>query len=241
MIFTAALSANAGLSLTIDGTRFWMDVLHDRKTGTFSTVTPELFARLMEAPAFDRPDFLLYTHRHPDHYSRELTEKALEAFPDAFVVAPLAEYSGPVAFTGIGHDWDFGELHFHFFKAPHEGKEYASVRNYGFLLECGGKLIFAPGDSAIGDPQLAEVLAGRHIDLAILNFPWITLLRGRKLICESLKPEQLLVCHLPFAEDDMNGYRALSARSLEKLAAALPELKDARLIMDPLQSETFTL
>ena len=71
------------------------------------------------------------------------------------------------------------------------------------------------------------------IDLAILDFPWLTLPWGRRFVQEHIRPKTLLVCHLPFSGDDLYGYRTAALKS-----APLLENVDVRLLQEPLQQET---
>ena len=53
--YSVSLSANAGVSLQMGPHRIWVDALHTRQAEGFSTVSPELWARIC----------LLYTSELP--------------------------------------------------------------------------------------------------------------------------------------------------------------------------------
>ena len=125
-----------------------------------------------------------------------------------------------------------GTLSLRFFRLPHDGAEFAHVPHYGLLISCGGFHILAPGDCEVASPQLAKALEGIPVDLALLDFPWVSLRRGQKFIQEVLRPRHLLVCHLPFAQDETNRYRTVSQRCAQRL-----DVPDVRLLMEPLQCE----
>ena len=91
------------------------------------------------------------------------------------------------------------------------------------------------GDCAVASPALAELIGGECVDLALLNFPWLTLPRGRAAISELIRPRHLLIGHLPFSEDDRWGYRLAARRAMDKL----PSVSDIRLLLEPLQKEVF--
>ena len=59
---------------------------------------------------------------------------------------------------------------------------------------------------------------GRHLRLALLNFPWITLRRGRDFLQEHLHADHIALYHLPFAEDDTEGFRAATDRAAQSLS-----------------------
>ena len=217
MEITLTLSANAGIALDIGGRRLWVDALHEGKQPGFSTLSPQLQQNMLACEAFFRPEFICYTPCHPDHYSARLTELARKLWPQAELLLPeerTVEKDG---------------LSVRFLKLPHEGEQYADVVHCGIIISCGGINILLSGDCAVAAPELAAALADIPIHVAILDFPWITLKKGRKFLAEHLSGAQIILCHLPFAEDDINGYR-LSAKN-----AAL-QLQNCKLLWDPLQS-----
>ena len=75
------LSANAGVAIHLGSMRLWSDAVHDRRVVGFSTVTPERWTVLQAHPDFASPDVIFFTHCHPDHYSRAMTEQAVARYP----------------------------------------------------------------------------------------------------------------------------------------------------------------
>ena len=86
------LSVNAGVALHLGAMRVWSDALHDRRVVGFSTVTPERWNILQAHPDFASPDLLFFTHCHPDHYSRALTEQVIARNPQVALVLPEQEF-----------------------------------------------------------------------------------------------------------------------------------------------------
>ena len=59
-----------------------------------------------------------------------------------------------------------------------------------------GFRVLVTGDCKLCAPELAEFLQeDGPVDLAILDFPWLTLPRGRRFVQEHIRPKALLVCH----------------------------------------------
>lgn len=228
------LSANAGIALDFGGLRIWIDVLHDEKVPGFSTVTPELWTAMRAHPAFAAPDLLFFTHCHPDHFSQKLSREALDLWPQAKIVLPEDRFPGQALLSGRRERVRLPELTLDFIRLTHEGPRYADKPHYGCILESRGFRILITGDCRLCAPELAEFLAeDGPIDLAILDFPWLTLPRGRRFVQEHIRPKTLLVCHLPFSGDDICGYRAAALKS-----APLLEGVDVRLLSEPFQQET---
>lgn len=227
------LSANAGVALSFGGLRIWVDALHDEKVPGFSTVTPALWAAMRAHPAFAAPDLLFFTHCHPDHFSRKLAREALDLWPQARIVLPEDRFPGQALLSGRRERVRLPGLTLDFIRLTHEGPRYADKPHYGCILESQGFRVLITGDCRLCAPELAEFLReDGPVDLAILDFPWLTLPRGRRFVQEHIRPRTLVVCHLPFLEDDIYGYRAAALKS-----APLLEGVDVRLLSEPLQQE----
>lgn len=220
------LSANAGVSIRIDKHRIWVDALHEEKQPGFSAVSAQLFQQILSSEAFAEPAYICVTHDHPDHYSEAMVAEARKCWPSAQLLLPANE----------GYRVNAGDLSLEFIRLPHEGAQYANVLHCGILIRYHGKTILIAGDCETASPVLAEAVGEEGIDLAILNFPWVTLSKGRSFLREVLKPKHILLCHLPFEEDDGNGFRSSARRNAQILAQM-----DVRLLSEPLQTETVNI
>lgn len=214
------LSANAGVSIQIGHHRIWVDALHEDKQAGFSAVSNKLFQKILSSDAFQAPEYICVTHCHPDHYSAAMVEEAQKLWPGAQLCLPKQ--------TKL----EDGDLTVEFLRLPHEGAQYAAVEHYGILIGFDGKHILIPGDCETASPALKEAVGESAVDLAILNFPWVTLSKGRTFLTQTLKPKHILLCHLPFAEDDVNGFRKSAQRNAQLLSQM-----DVRLLSEPLQTE----
>jgi L-ascorbate metabolism protein UlaG (beta-lactamase superfamily) len=214
------LSANAGVSIQIGHHLIWVDTLHEDKQAGFSAVSTELFQKILSSDAFAAPEYICVTHDHPDHYSHRLVSRAWELWP-----ATKLCIAKPIRIND-------GDLALEFIRLPHEGKQYAAVEHYGILISAYGKNILIAGDCETASPALKEAVGERTVDLAILNFPWVTLSKGRTFLTQTLKPKHILLCHLPFAQDDVNGFRKSAQRNAQLLSQM-----DVRLLSEPLQTE----
>ena len=204
----------------------WADALHDEKVPGFSTVTPSLWTAMRSHPAFAAPDLLFFTHCHPDHFSQWMAREALDLWPQAKIILPENRFPEQALLSGRRERVRLPNLTLDFIRLTHEGPRYADKPHYGCILESRGFRVLITGDCKLCAPELAEFLAeDGPVDLAILDFPWMTLPRGRRFVQE--------VCHLPFSGDDIYGYRAAALKS-----APLLEDVDVRLLLEPLQQET---
>ena len=230
---SVTLSANAGVAIAFGGRRIWVDALHTEKQSGFSAVAPVLQSKMLRCDAFQDPSYICTTHCHPDHHSHILMHAAKQLWPKAKLFLPEREFEDQVLVEGEVYTFSDDALTMEFLRLPHEGAQYAHVKHYGLLLQWEGKRILIAGDCATASPALEQALQGRQVDLAILDFPWVTLSKGREFVKTILKPEHLFVCHVPFAEDDICGYRP----AVQKSAQLLSNQMDIRVLWDPLQTE----
>lgn len=228
---TVTLSANAGVAIGIASKRIWVDALHRKKVPSFSTVSQELFAKLLDAPEFENPDAICYTHCHPDHFSREQTLQALEKWPQAKVFLPQQQLSQQLLVEGECPEFALGEVKLRFLRLPHEGAQYADTIHYGLLILSPQGNVLLPGDCAVGAPELLEAVAGIPLEAAILDFPWLTLSRGKTAL-EKLNAKQILLYHLPFPVDDENGFLDSAVKAANRWGQG-----GVKLLYKPLQTE----
>lgn len=209
------LSANAGLAIEIGGKRIWVDALHTRKQPGFSCVDEELQKKMLSHPAFQKPDIICYTHCHPDHYSRSLTEAACRIWPKAVLLVPVEDMK----------PFLMDNLRISFIRLPHEGQQYADTLHYGIFIRCGKENVLLTGDCAVG----CEGMKGMAPQICVVDFPWILLPKGRKVLLEEICPDKIVACHIPFARDDVNGYREAAAKAADLMG-------NVYLLQEPLQS-----
>lgn len=214
MSIYCALSANAGVSITIGDVRLWIDALHREKVPGFSTLSEVELSAIWENESFAYPDAIITTHCHPDHYSQALLQQAQRRWPKARVLLPEKHLEGQELICGDEMTIQIRSATIKFFRLPHESKEYVSVPHYGLIAENRGDSLLTVGDCAVASTALLPYVAGRHLRLALLNFPWLTLRRGRRFTEQYIDAEHILYNHLPFLEDDRNGYRAAAEQEI---------------------------
>lgn len=230
---TVTFSANAGGALALGPARIWYDAMHQQKVPGFSTISSNLMSALEQTRAFYDPDLILCSHCHPDHFSLPLLSAAHSLWPRAKILLPEPRLHDQILLEGSPR-LSLAGLDLRFARLPHAGTQYAHVANYGCILRSGDFRVLLTGDCDVASPALMDFVDGEPIDLAILNFPWLTLPRGRDAIT-ALHPRHLLIWHLPFQQDDRWGYRRAAQRAVEKLSS----VSDIRLLLEPLQEESF--
>ena len=227
---TVTLTANAGVVLEWRSHVIWVDALHAGGALGFPAVSSALWRQMRNA--LPPPELLCFTHCHPDHYSFSLASEARALWPTAGIALPRRDFDGQILHTGERIRLSCGGITLEFLRLPHEGPDNGDAPHYGLLLSDGAFRILIPGDCETASPSLARYLEGAVIDLAILNFPWLTLRRGCRYLEEILRPRHVLLVHLPSPGDDANGYLEAARRMAEAA-----DLADVRLLTRPLQRE----
>ena len=200
------LSANAGICLQVGTHRIWVDALHSQQVAGFSAVDEQLLSRWLEAEEVSHPDAIFYTHCHPDHFSGEWTSLAVQKYPGAALYLPEKKLEKQNLIHGNDYHVSLGDLQLRFIKLPHDGAQYAHCLHYGILITAEDKHILIPGDCRLAEPELLQAINGWNVDLALLNFPWMTLARAKDFVQKRIRPKHLVLYHLPFEKDDVNGY-----------------------------------
>lgn len=213
---------NAGIVCSIGGHRIWCDVLHDENVPGLSSVTPGRLERLLSDKAFDAPELVFYTHCHPDHYSERMTRDIMKKYPGCYLAMPEQREYAQLLIGGRKQRIRLQDISIEFIRLTHEGKQYENVPHYGCMISCNGMNVFIAGDCAIALPALAEYLAGKKVDAAVMPFPWITLTKGRSFVEEHMRPKHLIINHLPLEPDDIYGYRRAAIDTAYK--AKVPEI-----------------
>lgn len=138
--------------------------------GATLVLDPGMFT---DATPLDGADAVLITHEHPDHYvpdllrasdapvftidavARKIREDAPEVFERVTVVAPGETFTAAgVTVTAVG------ELH------AEIHPELPRFDNSGYVVECGDRTVFHPGDALTGP--------GREVDVLLMpvSAPW---------------------------------------------------------------------
>ncbi|WP_461206795.1 MBL fold metallo-hydrolase [Clostridium sp. DL1XJH146] len=233
--------ANAGIMIEYNNTKILVDGIHSKKALSFSSVPKSLLDKIVKGiEPFNNIDYLLFTHQHIDHMDAKKVLEYTHNNKSTFLISPkyleremqnnssktLEEVQNKILLhSKIGEikHISFENISIKYFRSLHDGVDYQNINNYCYIINLGTKTFLHIGDTSIDEEFLRKFLAEEKIDIAFLNFPFICLSKGRKIISEIIRPEELLVFHLPFEEDDKFGYRKSTIKSLEKFKDILPK------------------
>ena len=200
-------TANAGVLLTLDGTKLLLDGLCDGVDGYLPT-PPEMLGMLWDKA----PDALLFTHRHADHYSSTLvsqyTKRNLRP-----IYGPESVYGGP---------FRIGNLNVTPIPSRHIGKTEPGLTHHSFIVE-GSKCVWFVGDATPTQWRGREDL--RKPDVLIAPYAYANTKTGWETACSLT--ENLVLLHLPAENSDPYGLRkqvAETVSSMPKIQVFLPNI-----------------
>ncbi len=221
------LIANAGVLVTVGGVKILSDALHTHKTTRFSRTPQDLLEDIINgAGRFSHIDYMLISHCHPDHCDTSAVQAFLSIHSETrvFAPAPLELVGGRVfALNDEVERFNFGKVKIKAGTLKHDGKAYADVVNYGYIVDIGGYALLFTGDAAIDMSAIGGFVGERRIDTAFLPFPYVSLQSGRDVINTAIKPKSVVAFHLPFAEDDKGDFIKSTSYVIKREKDRLPE------------------
>lgn len=241
------LSANAGIAIQFGGKKILVDAFFEKADDGISVVTPEMFAQLVGSSDFSDPDYLFFTHSHEDHYSEGMTKRFLAHYPGCTVIGPatVKNVKGTHPYIELNHDvvYQSDNLRFKFLALPHAGGQDKATPHFGCVLTAMDETlkeqasILIAGDAVIGSSKVAATAWQSQIDLAILDFPWLTAQKGKAVLFETLKKSKIILYHLPRKCDDKYGYLSAIDYALKRT----PKEMDIEVLNEFLASKIMTL
>ena len=179
-------TCNAGVLLTIDGVSLLLDGLCDGEQGYLPT-PPKLVQSLLDTP----PDLLIFTHSHPDHYSRQLLlpyqKQALRPIFGPESVCMDRIRVGEVTVTGV--------------QTRHLGKTEPGLQHRSFVIE-GSRCVWYMGDAS--PMQLKKLSAFPKPDVLIVPYAYANTASAWEMTKE-YRAQTVVLLHLPDRRKDPQG------------------------------------
>ncbi len=218
------LIANAGLLLEYDGVTLLLDGIFGRGGHPFSVPTEETRQKLMNGEhPFERLDYLLFTHAHPDYFSPEMTLELLRRRPvkgvflpdtrsarESGLVAWLEQSGTPAVLLSDATDHAAYQIEPHIgvhpFRTRHLDQKYEHVKHFCYVLTFGEKRVLITADADYVHEDFAG-LGDVRLRAAFVNPLFFSTLRTGRFFKGTLNAETVCVYHIPFREDDATGMR----------------------------------
>jgi L-ascorbate metabolism protein UlaG (beta-lactamase superfamily) len=238
------LVANAGVLVRGGGLGLLVDGMHDQDGHPFSRVGADDMVRMARPEGiFERLDYLLFTHEHPDHFTPDLVVEHLERRPvkGVFLPAPAENPEGrdrlvrALEERGVPH-WTMGPepgstrsvspepgLTVTAIGTVHMGKQFRDVRNDCLLISLMGMNLLFTGDADHVPEYYEKALADVALDAAFVNPIFYHNPSGQAIIDDIFRPLEVVIYHMPSPDRDPFHLAFTVKRSLERYARpALP-------------------
>lgn len=247
------LLANEGIMVQVGRTNFLIDGLHQNDGEFFSGLSQTVRQDLLdgEKPLFQGMDYLLFSHCHYDHFSAALTQQFLEKHRIKGLFMPDQSTREFSALREMAHsksdltgliDLPLGQkqvfqlendITLTVFRSVHAGHQFIDVEHYCYLLDLSGYTLFIIADSHDDVAYFTQMLAGETVDVALVNPMFINRYAGSAVIGQALKPQQIIVYHIPFEDHSRHGFRKIVPHDITKYQAGLPPIS---ILWDELQT-----
>ena len=238
------LIANAGLLVTYRGTTLMIDGIYGREGHPFSNLTPEVWQDMLGSRnRFQKVDYLLFTHAHPDHFSPEMTGEFLRhrSVKGMFLPEPhtpeelqligvLRERRTPCVLLSETTEHAPG-ITVRGFRTLHLDRKFRNVPHFCYILTFGEKSILLTADMDYTVETLASI-RNLPIRAAFINPLFLNALSHRKFFKGILPGQEIFVYHVPFPEDDSMLMLPTLRRSLE---AWPPDGRPVTALTEPFQ------
>lgn len=220
------LLGNTGILITWGGVRLLVDGIYRPEDYPFSQVPEPLRENLLTGQApLGEIHYLLFTHRHPDHFHAGDLSRYLAAAPVRGLFlpqpsggqetvrlsprTPLFPFSSPVGSAEVFSPEP--GIKVTAFNTGHMGEQHRDMDNYCLLLCLGNRRLLITADADFC-PDLFALAAVDAPDAVVVNPLFYQQRLGQEIINGLLRPKALLLYHIPFDGEDGTGLRIMAER-----------------------------
>lgn len=206
--------ANEGYMITMGDTRVLIDALP--KSKYYATPSDTLAAKMMDGiPPFDKVDYVLVTHDHPDHFNAEMTSRFLLHHPTAQLVASsetcsklmgdkISERRHPGIDLTMGqHQTLRGDkAEIMVLRLSHGGD--TSISNLAYVVRSNGFTIVHVGDARLSQNEdcLRTVdWSSYNVDLLFVEY-FDRDSQTQDIVANMIKPKRVVLMHIPPGEEE---------------------------------------
>lgn len=227
------LIANAGVLVKYRGIKFLIDGLYNDNGHGFSNIPVKLLTKIINGKdEFKNINYIIFTHNHQDHFSAEYTMEYLKNNDITCIFMPSDGSNAIIELQNYLKDSyiDYRllkmsisdsycykvneDISITIFNTCHMGEQYRSVENYCFLLSLGTKNILFTADADYVLSYFESPLAGVDVDTVFVNPLFFNNKAGRNVIEQVIRPNKVVIYHIPFPEDEKLQLRKIVERDM---------------------------
>jgi len=210
-------SVNSGVYLTGGVSGVWVDGLFESGV-SFSNMPPELVRQMEDGTGvFRRVGAMLFTHRHPDHYSARLVTRFARLHPETEI--------RDIPDTALSR-FSAGGTEVFSFPGVHDGPQYRDVAHRCLAVRIGKEMFFFSGDASFEEELPKELLGFAD---GCRTYLFVNVLQARSAalsrLTEYIHPGRIFLIHLPFPEDDVRRYTRMAESAVRRRGEERPPLE----------------
>lgn len=233
------LVANAGLLLQYKGTTLLLDGIFDESGHPFDAPGDEMLEKMRQGePPFERIDFLLFSHIHPDHCAPGLVQRLLQSRQVKGIFLPDESSAAVCALKQYLLDNDiscvYGQAGMHTYRltpditvqalpAQHLDSKYSHIRHFCLLISFGQAKYLFTADVDYTKESFAA-LQGTPLKAVFVNPLFFSALSRKRFFNGELQTQNICVYHVPSLERDLLHMRRCLHRDLNLWAESGPEV-----------------
>ncbi len=211
--------SNASILIRYKDIKVLVDGLYDDKGHVFSRMPKKIEEMVMNGDApFDHIDYLIFSHRHLDHYCERKVTAYLKKhsvkrifLPQECVAGrPIREFfaASQMAYTALSKATDEKVFHLNahvdlqFQKTRHLSETEDVVQHFccQMIFDNEKKILWTSDMDYMHIPF--QGILSEEQTVTFVNPMFMSAIRGKKFYHGGLKTKYIAVYHLPFAEDD---------------------------------------
>lgn len=224
--------SNAGIILEAGENRIGVDCFSRDENGIYCDIAPDIKEDVMELIESKELNTLIFTHEHSDHFCPEYVREAFETNREVRIYGNRTTLMKLMA-CGIPkenltelfqfQELAFGDMKVQVIQTVHDGEQYAEVDNFSLLINIGRKSVVVTGD-ANPSKELFEQISkwSTKVDWLLAPFPYVGLLRVRRMMEAVLDIDHIFVLHQPRKEKDAQRWIENTKKVCEQAKDTLP-------------------
>lgn len=250
------LIANAGILIKAEGVRLLLDGIQSEGNYPFSKTPPDILRSMLHHTGqnhynYNDLDYLIFSHLHPDHFTPDLVAQYLLSNQVSRLLFPQDESPRTKSLFAAIHQtqtpcWNFemerGKLRQYRLQKSlsvttlctrHMPQLFADDLCCAVMVTAEHKNILFLTDCSCEETDLLRKFSEATIHTVFINPYFYHDAAGRDILKEYIKPENIVIYHIPFAADDSINIRTLVTQDFKKFPQ--PELV---LFSEPFQTLT---
>ena len=206
--------ANEGFMISMGSTKVLVDALP--KSKYYANPSDSTVAKIMDClPPFEKVDYVLVTHNHPDHFNSEMMSQLLLKHPDAQLIAnseTCNKLEGDV-FASRSHskvDLEIGKqqtirgsrAEVVVLRLAHGANP--DINNLAFIVRSNGYTVFHVGDARLwSNEEYLRMIDWRSIDVDLLFLGYYDHSSETQSIIRTIvRPKRVILMHIPPGEEE---------------------------------------